>query len=304
MFKKLKETSLYKWSSIFYQRIKMTNISDSAVVLAFYTLLSLFPLMIVLGSLLNLLGVSYSHLIYSLYLILPTRIYTYLRPLVYSALKSGGKASFSIGILITIWSASRVLAAFQRTTNLAYGLKRRNAITNRLSSLLWMLIFMFGLVGIVFFWIFSEKLLAIVVQYCDLSNVTFEALQILHYPFTLFIFFAMLCVMYYLIPKAKVKIKYIWQGAMFATILANILSKAFSLYLKYFSNSFSIYKAMSIFIILMFWLYLFGIIILSGAVINATFQQYFQKAIPTRNRNIAPKIKKIVKNQVNHSHKR
>lgn len=266
-----------EWIILLSHHCKKANISDSAVVLAYYVLFSLFPLLIILGSLLKIINVRYGHLINSLRFLLPIKIFELLRPVIYSALSDGGKAQLSLGLLITVWSASRMIAAFQRTVNLAYGVHKPNVIRNRIGSLMWMILFIIFIVGLTFFLIFDQMIVKIAVRYAHGSPFLLRMINRIQAPTVLIVLFSVICSFYYFVPTLRVKFRYIWFGTLIATIGLILLSKVFSLYLKYFSGSFSAYQALGGFIILMFWLYFFGLIILFGAVINATNQDYFNR---------------------------
>ncbi|XIF19629.1 MAG: YihY/virulence factor BrkB family protein [Acetilactobacillus jinshanensis] len=268
---------LRKWIKLLNHHCKSANLSDSAVVLAYYILFSLFPLLIILGSLLKIIDVRYGHLINSLRLLLPIKIYNLLRPVVYSALNDGGKEQLSLGLLITVWSASRMIAAFQRTVNQAYGVHKPNVIRNRIGSLLWMVVFILFIVGLTFFLVFGQMIIKIAVRYAHGSPLLSRMINRVQEPTVLIVLYAVISSFYYFVPTLKVKMRYIWFGTLISTVGLILLSKVFSIYLKYFSQSFSAYQALGGFIILMFWLYFFGLVILFGAVLNATNQDYKEK---------------------------
>ena len=272
--KAFENSKVGQWLLLLKKRCQAANVSDSSIVLAYYILLSICPLLIILGSFLNIIGINYSHLSNTLALILPATIYRYLKPVIYSSLNDGGKAQLSMGLLITIWSSSRMIAAFQRTVNSVYGIDRPGAVINRLISFIWMIVFILFIVGLMFFSVFGRMLIELMVRYVHGSPVILEWTNRLQLPMTLVILYGVICALYYFVPILKIKLKFIWQGALIATVGMLLLSKLFSWYLKYFSKSFSAYHALGTFIILMFWLYFLGLLLLFGAVINATNQEY------------------------------
>ncbi len=284
----MKNGKLKRWLTLFKMNLKQTNVSDSAVVLAYYVLLSLFPLLIILGSLLRIIDVKYGHLISSLYLILPTKIYAVLKPVIYSALTDGGKEQLSIGLLVTVWSASRMIAAFQRTVNLAYGIPKPGTISNRLISFFWMICFVFFIVGLTFFMVFGQMAIKFMIHYFHWPSLLLKLINVVRLPVTLVALSGVIGSLYYFVPLVKTRLKWIWQGTITATLGLLVLSKFFSIYLKFFAKSFSAYQALGTFIILMFWLYFLGIVLLFGAVINATNQKY---AMRTLNLKHVPGIK-------------
>ncbi|MFT8743069.1 MAG: YhjD/YihY/BrkB family envelope integrity protein, partial [Lentilactobacillus hilgardii] len=93
------------------------DVSDSAAVLAFYSLMSIFPILFIGGSILNLFQIHTGDIMEYVRPIFPDRIYVMLEPVIDSTLRSGGTSQLSIGLIVTIWSASRAIAAFQRSIN-------------------------------------------------------------------------------------------------------------------------------------------------------------------------------------------
>lgn len=265
---------LRKWIKLLEYHCQSANLSDSAVVLAYYILFSLFPLLIIMGSLLKIVGARYGNLINSLRILFPTKVFELLRPIVSSALNDGGKEQLSLGLLITIWSASRMIAAFQRTVNQAYGAHKPNVIHNRLISLFWMLLFILFIISLSLFLIFGQMIINIAAKHAYGSPLILHMINRIQAPTVLIVLYAVIISFYYFVPTLKVKFRYIWFGTLVSTVGLILLSKLFSVYLKYFSRSFSAYQALGGFIILMFWLYFFGLIILFGAVLNATNQDY------------------------------
>ena len=293
--KAVKSSKVGQWSLLLKQRCQTADVSDSSIVLAYYILLSICPLLIIMGSLLNIIGISYAHLSNTLALILPNTISHYLKPGIYSSLNDGSTAQLSIGLLIMLWSSSRMIAAFQRTVNLAYGLHRPGAIINHLLSFIWMLLFLLMIVGIMFFSIFGQMLIRFLLRYFNGAAVIWHWLDRLQLPAALVFLYGIVCALYYFVPLLKVRFKFIWQGALIATVGMLLLSRLFSFYLKYFSRSLSAYHALGTFIILMFWLYFFGLLLLFGAVVNATNQEYGNKALNVKRFPRTHFLKKIVK---------
>ena len=256
----------------FVDHYRQANVSDSAVVLAYYTLLSIFPLFMIIGSLLEIVNVGYSHLLTTVMVIFPSRIYRLLRPILYSALSDGSKKQLSIGLVIALWTSSRMIAAFQRTVNQAYGILKSSPVLNRLFSFLWNFLFISFIIIFMFFISFGRYLLKVMNRYVGHSIAFLNLLDRFQGPLTLISLFIVISAVYDLVPFAKVKLRFIWLGSLTVTLGLVILSKAFSFYLRYFSHSFTAYQTLGTFILLMLWLYLLGILLLTGAVLNATLQ--------------------------------
>ncbi|MHA8110048.1 YihY/virulence factor BrkB family protein [Lactobacillaceae bacterium Melli_B4] len=278
--------------SVFIKHYQNANVSDSAVVVAYYLLLSIFPMLIIAGSILSFVNISSMDILNYLHPLLPPQINQTLSPIIVTALNGGGK-QLSLGLVITIWSASRATAALKRTVDSAYGItNQRGALLTRAISFLWMLLIFVAIAAALLFFNFSH---AIFLSIFHVPQFVFTFIDTIRIPVTIGLVFVLLTLMYYIIPAASTKFKYVWAGSLTVTIGLLILSQGFSIYLNYFAKGFSTYKALGTFIILMFWLYFVGVLVLIGAVINATFQELKQG--PLKPKDIRKQIKKAADNR-------
>jgi membrane protein len=101
----------------------------------------------------------------------------------------------------------------------------------------------------------------------------------LRWPVSFFGVFIALSLLYYFVPNAKVMYRYVFWGALITTMLWMLLSQVFSLYTVVFSQAVATYKTMGAFVVFMIWLDMSGMVMMIGAVINATLQSLRQGEI-------------------------
>ena len=75
--------------------------------------------------------------------------------------------------------------------------------------------------------------------------------------------------LYFFAPNKKLSFDEVWPGALFATIGWHAVSFLFSYYVSHFGNFSATYGSLGGIIILLFWFYLSGIILILGGEINA-----------------------------------
>ncbi|UQS85576.1 YihY/virulence factor BrkB family protein [Apilactobacillus apisilvae] len=281
---------LKKFILIVFNRYKISNAGDSAIVIAFYSLLSIFPLTIIAGNLLKLFNINQYEIVDYLAPLLPSTILNTLKPIIDSALTGASGDNFSIGLIITIWSASRALAAFQKSVNQAYGIQETSSIMTRIISFVWMLLLIVSLSIFLIFFGFGKVIINYSANFIGLSHLTTDIFIILRFPLTILGIFLLILVLYYFVPNVNTKWRYVWAGSLVVTIGMLLLSKGFSIYLHYFAKSMDAYKTLGTFVILMLWLYMLGTILVIGAVINASIQDSFDTKIKTRK----PSIKSFI----------
>lgn len=269
---------------------KNGNVSDSAIVIAFYTLLSLFPIAIIAGGVLSLLNVNSYEILDYLEPLLPSTIFATLKPIITSALHGTGTNTLSFGLIVVIWSASRALAAFQRAVNRVYGIGNDSNLMNRIVSFVWMLLLIISLSIFLVFLGFGRVIIRYSAYLMGFSKWNINLFILLRYPLTILGIFILMILLYYFLPNVNTKWKYVSVGSMVVTIGMIILSKGFSIYLHYFAKSVDAYKAIGGFVILMLWLYFFSMILVLGAVINAAVQDSLHVEIKDRK----PSIKSFI----------
>ncbi|MGV0168890.1 YihY/virulence factor BrkB family protein [Furfurilactobacillus sp. WILCCON 0119] len=265
---------------IFIERFNRAQVSNSAVILAWYSLLSIFPAVIVVGNMLPFLGIDANTVLTYLQGAVPPDVYKTLAPTISSFLRQGNGGLISIGAVVALWSTSQVVAAFQRTVNQVYGVaENQNAITNRIFSFLWMILTILIMAIIIIFFTVGQVVVKQLTPVFHLGKNVLDLVSSLKWPVTAGVLFLLLLLLYYFLPNAKIKWRYVCGGAVVATISWLLLSQLFSLYVAYFARSITTYKTVGSVIVIMMWLDFSGIVILTGSVLNATLQEFFDGEI-------------------------
>ncbi|MDN5372219.1 MAG: rane protein [Carnobacterium sp.] len=251
------------------------EVSSNAAELAYFTLLSLFPILLVVANIIPLFPISAGDILPMLETAVPPDIYNVLAPVLESYLSSSSGGAISIGLITSLWSASKAFNALQNVLNDVYGVeKRNNFIIVRLVSFLVQLAIVAIVGALIFIFVFGEQILLFVQDFVgiDLGFV----LQVFGYKWLvlLVVLILVLTMVYFLVPNHRLHIKYALPGAIFATAGWLILSQAFTLYVKYAGGEAAASATFGVFIVLMLWLYLSAMILLMGGLINTIYFEY------------------------------
>ena len=103
------------------KRFNEAEVVNNSIVLAYYLLLSFFPLVMLLGTLLPLFQIRVNTVLEYIETAVPETIYNITEPIVKDFLGSGNGELFSFSLVMTVFSASQAVAAFQRTVNREIG---------------------------------------------------------------------------------------------------------------------------------------------------------------------------------------
>jgi len=268
----------FDWKRFFwglYQKTMDTDIFSRAAQVAFYFSFSLFPLLFFLISLFAIVLDTTDGLKAELFnyirQIMPSSAFELVRKTLEEIIESSSGGKLTIGLAITLWSASAGIDSVRIALNEVYEFREtrwwwRTKLQSLLITLL--LIVLVALVlGIVFYgWQAAQMALG----YLGLQVTSPLVLVSIQWVSILLVMLFACEVIYNLLPNFK---KHRWEwitpGSIVAIVLWLLLTRGFRLYLEYFNSYNKAYGSLGAVIILMLWLYLTAIVIMVGGVINA-----------------------------------
>ncbi|MEK4230774.1 YihY/virulence factor BrkB family protein [Solibacillus sp. FSL H8-0538] len=256
-------------------RIKDVNISGMGAQLAFFFLLSFFPLLIFMVSLLPYLNLEQGQVFDFIDEIMPAEVYILIEGTLSEVLTTHNGGLLSVGILGTIWSASKGIDALMKGLNRAYDVEGRAGILNRAWSLIFtislVLVFLIALV----FPVFGHQIGNLMFSYIGVEH-TFETVwTFVRWITPPALIFILLLLMYWIVPNTDPRLSFlsVLPGVIFATGGWLMLTYGFSFYINNFGNFSATYGSIGGVIILMLWLYFTGMILMFGGLINASMQR-------------------------------
>ncbi|WNF38544.1 YihY/virulence factor BrkB family protein [Bacillaceae bacterium IKA-2] len=259
------------FSKEFYEQIKKDPIQDWAATLAFYFMLSIFPFLIFLLSLLPYLPLDVEVIYNFVHDVAPPELAELFTETVLEVIQEPKGGLLSFGILATIWTSSNGINALIHALNRAHNIiETRSFLKIRLLSIF----LTFGTV-IVFFVtlllpVFGNLILTSINELFFIPEETFVILNRLRWLIGAVIMTSVLMLVYMIAPNRKLSFRHVLYGALMATISWQIISFSFSLYIANFNNFTATYGSLGGVIVLMLWFYLSGLILIIGGEINAT----------------------------------
>ncbi len=242
-----------------------------AAQLAFFFMLSIVPTMIVLSQLLGIMDVSLDFI--------QEWIHKYVESEMADALgylvdyKPVATTNVML-ILMAVWAASRIHFSLIRVTNYTYsgGQDSGHFWRERVRSLLTMIITLFTMAFMIVILIYGETIFhRILGLFIDASALEWF-FNIFKWPVAAGMYFLMVSINYYILPKEKKKYRDILPGSIFSSIGMMVVTVGYSIYASHAVNYDLIYGSLASIVALMFWLYFISWVLCLGILVNKAWQ--------------------------------
>jgi membrane protein len=256
------------------REFKADNLTDLAAALTYYGVLAIFPMIIVLVSVLGLVGHSATQpLIDNLGKVAPGPAKQIFTSAIHNVQSGTGTAGilFVAGLLGSLWSASGYIAAFMRASNVIWDVEEGRPIWKTIPIRLGV-----TLVTVV---LLTVSALAVVLtggvatqvaNVLGLGHTAVTVFDIAKWPIMLLLVSLILAILYYAAPNVRQPgIRWVSPGSAVAVIAWIIASAAFAFYVANFSSYNKTYGALGSVVVFLVWLWITNVVILFGAELNA-----------------------------------
>lgn len=257
--------------------------------IAFYTLLSIFPLLLAIISVLGYLGPSTEEAQLELTMRLADVIpvSSDLIGQTVASVVSARVVTGVVGIVGLFWMSTVVFGAIRKGINAAWGITApRSFLKERLIDLALML--GAGLVLLVVLFsgpalgIVREATVVVAPDSVFFNNMVWNVTSRLLLPALAFVTFL---VLYRFLPNTDVKLSNIWAGALGASLAFDAANLAFVWYVQNYGHYNLIYGSVGTILAMLTWVYLSSIILLFGALITSRYATY-AASLPKQHRSV------------------
>lgn len=254
------------------QRLKTHQIAAFAGQMAYFFVLSFFPLVIFIVSIVSKLNINYSFAAAYLHNIVPDNIQNMIFSFIHETVHVEGNTLLSISGIAMLYASSRSVSALQRAVNTSYGVEEtRNFIFLKLIGMFYTLMFTLMIVLSITIPSLVGSILSSIMKALDISlEIPWIGLLGLIRNLVLFSTFAVVITsIYTLLPNKKMHLLDIYPGALFAIIGSILGNFVFTKMVIGLTDYSILYGSLSAMIAFMIWVYFLGLVIIIGAEINA-----------------------------------
>ncbi|WP_419873469.1 YihY/virulence factor BrkB family protein [Candidatus Pristimantibacillus sp. PTI5] len=265
------KTQAIQFAKCLYSRFRDDDVPALGAQLTYYLILSFFPFLIFMVSLLGFIELSGDSVVAELIRLLPTEASETISGILKEVVDNSTGTLLSFGMIATIWSASNGINAIVKGLNKAYDVEEKRPFWKvRGISLLATVFLVIVIMLVMVMLIFGKAIGEYLFQWMNYPDGFQLIWGILKYVIPIAAMAAAFSLLYWIVPSRRLKFKEVLPGAVFATFGWIITSLAFQFYMNNFGNYTKTYGSLGGMIILLIWLYISSILIILGGEINAT----------------------------------
>ena len=247
--------------------------------IAFFLVLSIFPIITLCGFLATFFNVSIDSVINLMNDVLPTEVNNILVPYI-----TGNGMDLHIGfsIILGYIVASNGAHSIIVSCNTLYGLEHSSYLKRRIKALfitiLLLALFVFSLIVLAF----GNNILKFILSmniFDSLGDKIYYLFLLLKWPIAIIVIFIMIKLIFTLAPDSVIKSKITTRGAFFTSIAWLISTFIYSYYVQHFSHYDIFYGSLSNIIVMMMWIYILSCSLVIGIAINVqNYRNYENKS--------------------------
>jgi membrane protein len=270
------KTSLFATAKRTFTEFSEDNMTDWAAALTYYGLLSLFPAMIALVSIIGLVGdpqattKTITDIVGKLG---PSSAAdTFAGPIKsITAHKSAAGILFIVGLATALWSASGYVGAFMRAANVIYETPEGRPIWKlRPLQLLVTLVMIILLAAVLLSIVLTGPVVSAVAGPLGVGSTAQTVWSIAKWPVMLLVVVLMFGVLFHAAPNVKLPgMKWVTPGALFAIVGWIVVSALFALYVANFGSYDKTYGTLGGFVGLLVWMWITNCVLLLGMELNS-----------------------------------
>lgn len=256
------------------KELKKDRATGLAAEQAYYYMLSIFPLLILLISIVPYLSLDPQKALSYLQTVMPADSYSVIEDNLVNIITKPNGGLLTFGIIGTIWSASNGMQAFIRAMNDAFDVKEtRSFIRSRLISIGLTLGLIAAVIIAMLLPVFGKVIMNLAGNFIHIPNSLQILITVLRWVIAFAIMVSVLAILYKAAPNKHYPFKQVIPGALAATFMWLLISLGLSFYVSNFGNYSATYGSLGGVIVMMLWFFLTGLALVIGGEISAIYHR-------------------------------
>ena len=255
-------------------KIAEDQISAYAAQSAFFMMLSLVPILLLLMTLVRFTPITQADIMAAAYELFPKTVSSTIISIVNEVYSQTGTA-ISVSLLVALWSAGKGVLAISNGLNTIRGqIETRNYIFLRLRAAFYTVLFLLAIILSLVILGFGNSISLLVNQYAPVIQYIIDFVIEIRTIVMIIVLIVFSLSIYMFLPNRRRRLRSQLPGAIFTAFGWTLASFIFSVYMDIFKGFSNMYGSLTTIVIIMLWLYFCMYVMLLGGEINDLIQQW------------------------------
>ncbi|NLY42794.1 MAG: YihY/virulence factor BrkB family protein [Clostridiaceae bacterium] len=267
----MRKAKFIRYIKSLYIRFYKDDIPALGAQLAYYFLLSFFPFLILLITIISYTPISSEDVLKELAYILPESAFELIEESVFLGNTKVTGQFLSFGFIAMLWTASNGIGAAVRCLNKAYDVEEKRPFWQiKFMSVFFTIALAIVILLSFVLLIFGQHVGIYLAGRIGIESYFYALWNVIRYISITLIIIMVFAAFYRYVPNRRLCWREVLPGAVFTTISWIIASMGFAFYVNNFGTYSIVYGSLGGAIVLLVWLFLSSMIILMGGELNAT----------------------------------
>ena len=255
-------------------KIAGDHISAYAAQSAFFIMLSLVPILLLLMTLVRFTPITQADIMAAAYELFPKTVSSTIISIVNEVYSQTG-TTISVSLLVALWSAGKGVLAISNGLNSIRGqIETRNYIFLRLRAAIYTVLFLLAIILSLVFLGFGNSISMLVNKYIPVFQYVMDFIIETRTIIMILVLIVFSLSIYMFLPNKRRKLRSQFPGAIFTAFGWTLASFIFSIYMDIFKGFSNMYGSLTTIVIIMLWLYFCMYIMLLGGEMNDLLEQW------------------------------
>jgi len=235
---------------------------------AFFLILSIFPMLMLIGYVASLFGLSINSVVNIIDGTIPPEMaHTIIEVITGKSFDSTIGISMILGFILASNGTHAIIIA----SNTLYGFPADDFVRRRVKAIFMITLLVLLFLFLILFLAYGNVIAQTAINIFHLSwfeSSLYTIFQVAKWPVAMILMFATIKLIYVIAPDWKILSKNTTKGALFTTIGWTFSTAIFSYYVTHFANYDIFYGSLSNIVVLMIWVYVLSYVLVLGIAIN------------------------------------